>query len=153
MGWYFHGPALFNILYSLNQNYEVIIPSTHNETAHNFIWGTHPKLDKNYSSFKLLIKHDNDLSRVEKIKFIIDYDLKCLDFLRVCWKNIDGKYNCTKCEKCFRTLYPIELYGYKDRAVTFNRKVNGKDFWILNQEMKMINPFVMKLCIWKIKKN
>ena len=35
-------------------------------------------------------------------------------------ENIDGIYNCTKCEKCFRTLYPIELYGYKDLAVTFN---------------------------------
>ena len=55
--------------------------------------------------------------------------MKCLNFLRVCWKNLDGKYNCTKCEKCIRTLYPIELYGYKNRAVTFDRNVNGKDFW------------------------
>lgn len=128
-GEYFHGPALFNIIYSLNQNYELIIPSSHNETAHDFIWGSHPKLDKYYSSYKLLIKHDTDLARVDKIKFILDYDLKCLDFLRVCWINIDGKYNCTKCEKCMRTLYAIELYGYKNLAVTFDRNVNGKEFW------------------------
>ena len=128
-GEYFHGPALFNIIYSLNNNYELIIPSSHNETSHNFIWATHPKLDKYYSSYKLSIKHDNDLTRVEKIKFILDYDPICLNFLRVCWKNIDDKYNCSKCEKCFRTLYPIELYGYKNQAITFDKSINGKDFW------------------------
>jgi len=52
--------------------------------------------------------------------------MKCLDYLRVCWQNTHDKYNCTKCEKCFRTLYPIELYGHKDRAVTFNRNILSK---------------------------
>jgi len=127
-GHYFHGPALFNIIYSLNEYQETLIPSTH-LFKDEYLWGSQYILDKNYSSSFLNILHSGDLTRVAKIKFILDYDLKCLDFLRVCWRNIGGKYNCTKCEKCFRTLYPIELYGYKDRAVTFNRNVNGKDFW------------------------
>ena len=127
-GEYFHGPAIFNIAYSLTDYSKLLIPSTH-AFNDDYIWGSLYKLDKNYSSSFFNILHNGNLTRVAKIKFILDYDLKCLDFLRVCWKNIDGKYNCTKCEKCFRTLYPIELYGYKDRAVTFNRNVNGKDFW------------------------
>jgi hypothetical protein len=127
-GHYFFGPALFNIAYCLNEYQEILIPSSH-LFKDEYLWGSQYILDKNYSSSFLNILHNGDLTRVAKIKFILDYDLKCLDFLRVCWRNIDGKYNCTKCEKCFRTLYPIELYGYKDRAVTFNRNVNGKDFW------------------------
>jgi len=127
-GEYFHGPALFNIIYNLSDYNELLIPSTH-EFEDDFIWGTHNKLDKNYSSSLLNILHNGDLTRVEKIKFILDYDSKCLNFLRVCWKNIDGKYNCTACEKCLRTLYPIELCGYKKQAITFDINANGKDFW------------------------
>jgi hypothetical protein len=129
-GWghYWFGPALFNIIYSLNDFQELLVPSSHLFND-NYIWGSQYILDKHYSSSFLNIIHDGNLTRIQKIKFILDYDLDCLNYLRVCWENIDGKYNCTKCEKCFRTLYPIELYGFKDKAITFNQNVDGKKYW------------------------
>ena len=128
-GEYFHGPALFNIAYILKDYNELLIPSSH-APNNNYIWGSLFKLDKNYSSSILNILHNNnDVLRVAKIKFILDYDPKCLNFLRVCWINKDGKYNCTACEKCLRTLYPIELCGYKKQAITFDINANGSDYW------------------------
>lgn len=127
-GEYWFGVALFNIAYCLNEFQEIFIPSSH-LFKDNYIWGSQYILDKNYSSSFLNILHNGDLTRVEKIKFILNFDITCLNYLRVCWRNIGGKYNCTKCEKCLRTLYPIELYGYKDHAVTFDINVEGKKYW------------------------
>ena len=57
-----------NIVYSLQENYNIIIPSTHNETAHDFIWGTHPKLDKiwigNKSTKLSIIEKLNEINKI-----------------------------------------------------------------------------------------
>ena len=143
-GEYWHGPALFNVMYSLNNFKGMLIPSTHLFND-DYVWGSQYKLDKHYSSSFFNIVHHGDLTRVQKIKFMLEYDLKCLRYLRVCWQNLDGKYNCTKCEKCLRTLYPIELYGCKDHAVTFNRNVDGKDFWKFKARNKSDESFQQEI--------
>jgi len=129
-GTYFHGPAIFNVFHCFKESCEAIIASSNvSLEAKDFIWGAHPLIDKYHSSSKLTIKHDRYLSRVEKIKFILDFDIRCLNFLRVCWRNFDQKYNCSKCEKCLRTLHTIELFGHKDKAITFDRSMNGAKYW------------------------
>jgi hypothetical protein len=128
-GRYFHGPSLFNICYSLQNVSELIIPSSESISSDNYIWGSSRNLDPYYSSSFLNISHNGDISRVDKIKYIIDHDIQCLNFLRVCWENKNNKYNCTKCEKCLRTYYTIELLGFKDKAITFDTNIEGKTYW------------------------
>ena len=150
-GSHFHGPAIFNIAYGLaNKIKTFIIPSSH-PLKNDFIWGSGFSIDKNYSSSLLNIEHFGDLSRPDKIKFIINFDDRCLNYLRVCWINKNGEYNCTRCEKCLRTFYTIELLGYKDKAITFNTNIDGKIFWNFKPEKE--TEFVMFNEVKELEKN
>lgn len=65
-----------------------------------------------------------DMSRIDKTKFIIDNPLT-QKYLYVCWKELisnkcpdsevakvkDNRLNCTRCDKCKRTLLAIDLMG------------------------------------------
>jgi len=128
-GPYFHGPALFNIIYCLSNIFETLyIASTH-PLKDDYIWGSLFILDKNYSSF-LKIEHHGDLTRVDKLKYLLTKDIRCLNYLRVCYKNKRLlKYNCTNCEKCLRTLYAIQILGYKEKAITFDKNICGEKYW------------------------
>lgn len=125
-GQYFHGPALFNIIYSLNDYGQLIIPSSH--INKDYIWGSTFQCDKYYSSTKLNIIHDGYLTRNDKIEYITNFDITCLDYLRVCWKNPGQVYNCSKCEKCCRTMFPIFINGILERANTFKKQIKKIEY-------------------------
>lgn len=115
-GDYFHGPALFNIAHSLNNYTELIIPSSHPEkfySIENSQRGSTFLSDLYYSRNDFKISTNGNLSRIDKIKFILNYDTLCLNYLRVCWKNPDQSYNCSQCTKCLRTMNAINLLGHK----------------------------------------
>jgi len=134
---YFHGVGIFNIAYGLSNIFDnFIIPSTF-KSSDDFKWGSHFWLDKHYSSRVLKIRHDGDLSRTDKVKFITNHDLRCLDYLRVCHINKKQHYNCTDCKKCLRTLCTLEVLGHRDRASTFKRDVNARDFFKLKPSDEM----------------
>jgi hypothetical protein len=122
-GWkkYFHGPALFHIVYGLATTVSLYTPSIDTRGNHNnVIRGSVFCLDHFYSSSFLSIQPMGDSSRVEKIRDIISWDKRCLMFLRVCLRSETGSYNCSVCEKCMRTLYQIHLLGYGVHASTFH---------------------------------
>lgn len=125
-GEYFHGPAIFNIAYNLTDYCEIIIPSSHPKKFYNIKntqRGSTFLSDLYYSSSNLKISTNGDLTRINKIKFILNYDTKCLTYLRVCWRNPDQSYNCSKCTKCLRTMNSINLLGYRYDK-TFNNCKN-----------------------------
>ena len=67
-------------------------------------WWSHKDTDYLRWNWKAkFIHYWSGVSRSEKIKFISEYD-EIYDFLRVCRKNYDYKYNCGICEKCVRTM-------------------------------------------------
>ncbi len=67
-------------------------------------WWSHKDLDYLRWNWEIEFVHYwNWVNRSEKIKFISKYN-EIYDFLRVCWKNYDYKYNCWTCEKCIRTM-------------------------------------------------
>lgn len=81
-------------------------------------FGTHPLLDNNISFAGIQVFHDQaDFNRVDKIRFI-DQQVKKYNLsypeLRVCFtkrlQEIGGK-NCSKCEKCLRTINEIVVLG------------------------------------------
>lgn len=130
-GNYLHGVGVFNLAYGLSNIFDnFIIPSTF-KSSDDFRWGSHFVLDGHYSSSLLNIKHDGDLSRTDKMKFITSHDIRCLDYLRVCHINKKQDYNCTDCKKCLRTLCTLEVLGYRDMASTFKKDVNARDFFKL----------------------
>jgi hypothetical protein len=42
-----------------------------------------------------------------------------LSWLRVCWRNPGGAYNCGRCPKCVSTMVALRMAGLLERAPTF----------------------------------
>jgi len=83
--------------------------------------GSHPLLDPHWSSENLEIELDGaEATRLEKVGRIAESET-ALNWLRVCWQNTDGAYNCGQCEKCLRTMIELELQGALQRCRTFDR--------------------------------
>ncbi len=80
--------------------------------------GSHPLLDPEYSSFGVRLRHrDYEMSRLEKIRIVSDWDVAFQNF-RVCLANVPDRLNCGKCEKCVRTMTELTALGvlHKTRA-------------------------------------
>lgn len=72
---------------------------------------------------------DKDLDRTKKAKKIVEYcEQNNVRFkLKVCWYQHGGE-NCSRCEKCYRTILDIiinkdnpNLYGFSGTKDTFRR--------------------------------
>ena len=127
------------------------------------------------------------MSRVEKTKYIIN-NKDAQEYLYVCWKELivnrnpdsviakikDNFLNCTRCDKCLRTLLAIDLLGeienyrkifdlehyYKVREsyiakVIFYRKNNAfyEDLYnlIIEYNLKLSNKTKLLLFMYKFK--
>jgi len=123
-GKYFHGPAIFCVFYGLINNYKSLYIPSSVASSEKQLWGTAWHIDNFYSSSNFNIIHNGDVNRVEKIKFLIENDNKFLDHLRVCFLNPKDAYNCSRCEKCLRTMIPIKEYGKASLAKTFDFNID-----------------------------
>lgn len=122
-----HGAALAAVGHLLSEDFKrIYIAATH--TFDNvFPWGSNPVLDPLWSSEKLQFIHDGcEADRIEKIKFISEYDF-ALENLRVCYENRGGAYNCCECYKCLRTMISLEVIGILKQAKTFHKPLMIKD--------------------------
>ncbi len=117
----YHGAALASVALLLSPQFrKVYIAATHTY-AHLFPWGSHPLLDPLWSTEETEIVHDgSETTRVEKVGQIVSC-ATARKYLRVCWKNLDGAYNCGRCEKCLRTMIALYLAGALERCATFDR--------------------------------
>lgn len=86
-------------------------------------WGSHPDFDPLWSNGRVRFTHDVvGVPRRDKIALILSKDRQVLTYLRCCWENRGGLYNCSACEKCLRTMMGLYLAGARKDAVTFNWK-------------------------------
>lgn len=111
----------------------VLLPATH--TYRDLLpWGSHPLLDPLLSGDEQEIVHDGaDLTRLAKLALIAD-DPVAMANLRVCWKAVH-ELNCSRCEKCLRTMIALTIVGAANRATTFDGTVDPaevRDLEILN---------------------
>ena len=120
-----HGAGLASIGHVLGaQAGTVLVPSTHH-LRDLFPWGTHPLLDALWSSDAVRFTHDGaHLTRVEKTASIARNPI-ALRYLRVCWKNDGGAYNCGSCEKCLRTMIALDLAGALEDCRTFPGRLDA----------------------------
>lgn len=121
-----HGPALTAVGHMLSGGItKIIIPASYSyETLEP--WGTHPLVDRLWSSSALEFVHDGcEKDRVEKVEYITRSQV-ALKYLRVCWENNDDKYNCCTCEKCLRTMLCLYAFDALDKCATFDNDIDEK---------------------------
>ena len=76
--------------------------------------GCHPMVDPYFSASNLRIVHDGaTFTRVEKTHLIGHFP-PAMKYLHVC--QATGSANCSRCEKCCRTMATFDLLGMKDAA-------------------------------------
>lgn len=95
----------------------VIVPST---ASYDTLtpWGSHPLLDPLWSTEATEVVHDGaGFDRGAKIAAISQHDV-VREHLRVCWERFDA-LNCSRCEKCLRTMSLLLAAGSLDRMTTF----------------------------------
>lgn len=97
---------------------KIYIPSGF--TRDNLVsWGSHPDLDKYWSTENVEIIYDELISRIDKIKEIHTNEI-FLNHVRVCWQC--RGYNCSECDKCIRTMIALYAFGVLDKCKTFTLK-------------------------------
>lgn len=114
-----HGCALAFIPHLFSSRYrEMIIPSTH-DYGSLIPWGSHPLTDQLLSATHLRVVHDGaGFGRVEKTKLVASYQ-EFLDTMHVCWLDLELG-NCSRCEKCIRTMLTLDLLGLKEKTLAFD---------------------------------
>jgi hypothetical protein len=114
-----HGAFLAGIVHLLGRHKEFIIPAT---AVYNglYPWGSHPMCDPLLSSSNLGVVHDGaSFNRIERTELITVQD-GALSILQVCARNDRRQGNCSRCQKCLRTMSTLDLLGVRERAKTFD---------------------------------
>jgi hypothetical protein len=116
---HYHGAALASVAHLLAGTLSKAYIAASYAYSGLFPWGSHPALDPLWSGDDLELVHDGcDTTRLQKVLTIAACD-SALRFLRVCYENRDGRYNCGQCQKCLRTMASLRLAGVLDRCSTF----------------------------------
>lgn len=120
-----HGPALAAVALMFEQHFhEILIPASYDYTCLD-PWGSHPLSDPLFSTVHTKLVHEGTAyTRTEKIGYLAK-DKKALSELHVCYRGADSKgqdhKNCGQCEKCYRTMIALDLFGKLDDASLFDR--------------------------------
>ncbi|MBZ5589299.1 MAG: hypothetical protein LAO05_12125 [Acidobacteriia bacterium] len=81
-------------------------------------YGTHPDLDVLWSRRSLTFSPvGTPYPRSAKLATLLG-DPVAERYLRVCWENRGGLYNCRRCEKCLRTMLQLEALSALERFPT-----------------------------------
>jgi hypothetical protein len=115
-----HGGALAALGHLLNENISLLrIPSGFTyQDPH--AWGSHWDFDPLWSSSIMKIEHcDATLERTGKVRVIANNAL-VRKHLRVCHENREPTGNCSRCEKCIRTMIAFANAGQLEECKTFD---------------------------------
>lgn len=116
-----HGAGLAASAHLLSDSIgKIYVPASH---SHQTLlpWGSDPALDPLWSDEKLEFIHDGcEANRIEKCRLLARHP-ESLQYLRVCYKNTGGAYNCGECEKCVRTMINLTVAGAMDRCRVFTK--------------------------------
>jgi hypothetical protein len=107
----------------------LLVPATHHLDDFK-PWGSSPLVDHWLSTeTNTIIHHGITASRMDKISAIANWQ-PAQNFLRVCINEggRDGVQNCSVCDKCFRTMAMLHMFGVLNQFKTFNRSIEAVDF-------------------------
>jgi hypothetical protein len=124
---YCHGGCLAAAAMCLRKGIGQMYIASSADAEHQALQGSHIAIDHLWSTEALSFVHDGaEASRINKIDWQIAQSELALKYLRVCYKNTDGAYNCGKCEKCLRTMVGLYAAGVLDRAETFPSRIDPR---------------------------
>lgn len=106
MGWArAHGSALAAVGHVLGSRFEEVLISSSDQSNADLPWGTHSRVDHLWSSDRVEVRHVGASHwRREKLLAMLDEPIVQRE-LRVCFKPpLEGRSNCSRCEKCIRTM-------------------------------------------------
>ncbi|SFD07859.1 hypothetical protein [Algibacter pectinivorans] len=120
-----HGLSLIGSLAPisyLNGYNKIYIASSYTEQI-AIAWGSTPQIDQSISWAGIKVFHDGyELQRQDKVDLITQFsEEKNINFkLRVCYSELRSSFNCSKCEKCYRTILGLILNGKNPNNYGFN---------------------------------
>jgi hypothetical protein len=118
-----HGGALAALGHILGNEVERIVIPSGFPYYDPRPWGTHWDLDPLWSSERVAVQHaDATLRRHLKVKAIADHHL-VRRHVRVCWENRAPTGNCSRCEKCVRTMIAFAITGRLHQCEAFDGTV------------------------------
>jgi hypothetical protein len=118
--------VMASIVHMMSGRYEeFLVPSSlHYGTL--MPWSQHPMTDRLLSSSGLRVIHDGaTVTRFQRTALVAQSD-DALEILQVCGQNRRHK-NCSRCQKCLRTMAALDILGAIPRAKTFNWSVYSVD--------------------------
>ncbi len=115
-----HGGLLAGVGLCLRNGFKKIYIAATFSSAQNVKWGSSPEIDKNWNTEQISFEHDGaEATRLDKVEWQIAKSPLALEYLRVCYMNLKGEYNCGECEKCIRTMIELRIAGKLNEAKTF----------------------------------
>jgi len=122
---YTHGGCLAAAALCLRGGMRQMYIASSADAEHQARRGSHLTLDHLWSTEALTFIHDgSEATRISKVDGQIARSPLALRYLRVCYKNEKGTYNCGKCEKCLRTMVSLYAAGALNRAETFPSEIS-----------------------------
>jgi hypothetical protein len=122
----YHGAALATVGLLLSSRLHKMFIAASRSYTDLVPLGSHPLLDPLWSTETIEFVHDGcEATRVEKASAIASDDA-ALQYLRVCWENRGGAYNCGECEKCLRTMISLRTIGALQKCPAFKSPLDLK---------------------------
>lgn len=158
-----HGLALTSLVAPLAYvlSYSKVYIASSYTNAVQIVWGSTPEIDNAIRWSGCEVEHDGyELKRVEKIGLIVSKTRAAhvRVNLRVCYSELNDGLNCSNCEKCFRTMLGLSLFGadpaefgFEVRSDTYKNMIDmiGSGFkgagsryfwWELSERMRAVDP-------------
>lgn len=118
----YHGTALIGTAHVLGHKAaKFYVPASH--TYRDLMpWGSDPRIDHLLSTETVEVVHDGaGYKRTEKTAAISAWPVT-YEHLRVCTK-VGKMVNCSRCEKCLRTMVTLDMMGALQNYTTFEKPV------------------------------
>jgi hypothetical protein len=120
-----HGGALASVALFLRGGLKKVFISDAVRNDELFPYGTHPVLNKLWSTETLSVKSvGGEYNRFNKIFHLVSKSPLALSYLRVCTQNLKGKYNCSHCHKCLVTMIYLYSVGVLHKSKTFEKHLD-----------------------------
>jgi hypothetical protein len=115
-----HGAALATVGHLLRCHLDTLMIASSLPTSDDKPWGSHWMIDGLWSTDGLRIVPElTPAKRWDKIAVVGGHPL-AQQHLQVCWKNQAKSGNCSRCEKCLRTMVVLAAHGALGRSRTFD---------------------------------
>ncbi|HZW61235.1 MAG TPA: hypothetical protein VFF04_03350, partial [Candidatus Babeliales bacterium] len=124
---YTYGACLASIGLCLRGGLKSIYIPSCSVTDRKFPCGSQQGIDHHWNTEQLSFIHDGSkVSRLNKIIRGIAKSPLALKYLRVCYMNNNGQYNCGTCAKCLRTMISLYVAGVLDKTATLPHQLDLK---------------------------